>query len=809
MIINSVLLKPFGGLTDNQIDFKPGLNIILGPNETGKSTIYRAIQNGLFKRTDLRKNSLEYKDDILANIPIGGDVAYVEISFNIKDKLYKIRRQWGTTVESKLILPDGAVISSENEIQRLMDNLLPAKEGTFKSVLMTYQTGLSTTIEILRDKHQETLYTLGDILRRSILETGGVSVDALKKVIEKNYDDYLGRWNIVSEMPEGGRDITNPWKVGAGKIAKAYYDKEEIELRLEKARSIEKQIDELNEAINKLNSETKQKDTFVNDNKSLVESISKRKSIESEMETHDLKILNYKEAMKKWPVLESELKKLNDSIGPLKIELKELSEEKEKAEKNEKNRKLFEKYESVKKKDDKLIREKGKIDKIPKLSFDDLKGIQKVKNQIEQLEAALRAGQLSLIFTPIEKIELDKQVGMEDKEHCILEPGKEPLKIKAKGKIHLEHSDWTIDVFSGEEDYETLMQNLDESTEIFKELLKQFDVVDIEQAKKVSNQYEAQLIEIKNAENNLKEELDDMSFDDLEGRIKEIGEIKETKPLHEITEKIAEKKGMLGTNQEKIHEKEEDLKKFEKQYQDQDNLITVLTEETTVKKKLEKELGKLPKLPSDLEDPDEFVQEYESTKNELEDLKEENWNKQFKIALIESSAPEESAQELEREYHEKNDIFQKVLKKGKSISLIKEKLDHLLESIDSNTYESLQSDLEVYIKKMTNDKYAKVAMDESLPEGFIRSDGSKIPYSFLSIGTKDVLALSIRLAIAKYFLRGSPGVLIMDDPLVDMDPERQQTASKVLNEFAKEKQLILFTCHPSHAQLFGGNRIEL
>ena len=110
---------------------------------------------------------------------------------------------------------------------------------------------------------------------------------------------------------------------------------------------------------------------------------------------------------------------------------------------------------------------------------------------------------------------------------------------------------------------------------------------------------------------------------------------------------------------------------------------------------------------------------------------------------------------------------------------------------------------------MTNNKYAKVAMDESLPEGFIRSDGSKIPYSFLSIGTKDVLALSIRLAIAKYFLRESPGVLIMDDPLVDMDPKRQQTASKVLNEFAKEKQLILFTCHPSHAQLFGGNRIEL
>ena len=58
----------------------------------------------------------------------------------------------------------------------------------------------------------------------------------------------------------------------------------------------------------------------------------------------------------------------------------------------------------------------------------------------------------------------------------------------------------------------------------------------------------------------------------------------------------------------------------------------------------------------------------------------------------------------------------------------------------------------------------------------------------------------------------------MDDPLVDMDPERQALAAAVLARFAARQQLIVFTCHPSHAEILGAakqggkpaaNRIEL
>ena len=48
MILKNIALTPFGGLTDARLNFKPGLNVIHGPNEAGKSTIFNALQRVLF-----------------------------------------------------------------------------------------------------------------------------------------------------------------------------------------------------------------------------------------------------------------------------------------------------------------------------------------------------------------------------------------------------------------------------------------------------------------------------------------------------------------------------------------------------------------------------------------------------------------------------------------------------------------------------------------------------------------------------------------------------------------------------------------
>jgi exonuclease SbcC len=62
--------------------------------------------------------------------------------------------------------------------------------------------------------------------------------------------------------------------------------------------------------------------------------------------------------------------------------------------------------------------------------------------------------------------------------------------------------------------------------------------------------------------------------------------------------------------------------------------------------------------------------------------------------------------------------------------------------------------------------------------------------------------------MAELFLGEGQGFLVLDDPLVDLDPQRQRHAAAVLSEY--RHQMVIFTCHPAHAELLAtGNRIEL
>jgi exonuclease SbcC len=63
--------------------------------------------------------------------------------------------------------------------------------------------------------------------------------------------------------------------------------------------------------------------------------------------------------------------------------------------------------------------------------------------------------------------------------------------------------------------------------------------------------------------------------------------------------------------------------------------------------------------------------------------------------------------------------------------------------------------------------------------------------------------------MASHFLEGMSGFLVLDDPMVDLDLERQQLAADVLKDFAQGCQMIVFTCHPAHAALLSETPVEL
>ncbi len=106
--------------------------------------------------------------------------------------------------------------------------------------------------------------------------------------------------------------------------------------------------------------------------------------------------------------------------------------------------------------------------------------------------------------------------------------------------------------------------------------------------------------------------------------------------------------------------------------------------------------------------------------------------------------------------------------------------------------------------RVTDGRYTRLATRENGID-VLGSDGSRLDAAALSRGTAEQLYLCLRLALASEFGRLSvPLPLVMDDVLVNFDPERAALAAQVVLEATAGNQILLFTCHPETVELLRG-----
>jgi len=104
---------------------------------------------------------------------------------------------------------------------------------------------------------------------------------------------------------------------------------------------------------------------------------------------------------------------------------------------------------------------------------------------------------------------------------------------------------------------------------------------------------------------------------------------------------------------------------------------------------------------------------------------------------------------------------------------------------------------------VTQGRYERIVQDENARDIAVldRRSGRR-PVDALSRGTAEQLYLCIRLALASEFAaRSEPLPFVMDDVLVNFDPERARAVAEVVADFARSHQVLAFTCHPSTRDL--------
>jgi len=110
---------------------------------------------------------------------------------------------------------------------------------------------------------------------------------------------------------------------------------------------------------------------------------------------------------------------------------------------------------------------------------------------------------------------------------------------------------------------------------------------------------------------------------------------------------------------------------------------------------------------------------------------------------------------------------------------------------------------ELFFRTITNGRYQAIVAphgEENIE--VVGANGSRYQLDMLSRGTGEQLYLSLRFGYIQEFGRRSrPLPVVMDDILVNFDPQRARASINTIMELANRNQILFFTCHPETVAL--------
>lgn len=155
MLFTKLKLNYFGRFINREIELKPGINLICGDNEAGKSTIHTFMKGMLFGIERLRGRGSASKEDIYTKyLPWDYPGAYSgSMDILVGDKEYRLQRSFHANDKSFTILE----LSTGREMklkEELISELIPGlTESAFRNTISIEQLKAQTDAELAAQVH--------------------------------------------------------------------------------------------------------------------------------------------------------------------------------------------------------------------------------------------------------------------------------------------------------------------------------------------------------------------------------------------------------------------------------------------------------------------------------------------------------------------------------------------------------------------------------------------------------------------------------------------------------------------------------
>ncbi len=208
----------------------------------------------------------------------------------------------------------------------------------------------------------------------------------------------------------------------------------------------------------------------------------------------------------------------------------------------------------------------------------------------------------------------------------------------------------------------------------------------------------------------------------------------------------------------------------------------------------QKELTKLLSFkmaPIDLQKLESQVSQLQKQKAELESDKS-GLEKFFEYSDVDTdqlAAVDEQLKWLEQEA----EFWER---KKKVYDITRETLEEAYKQALARAATVLEKELGKYISTITDGRYSRVEINERDLGIWTYSaeNNERVNVRDLSRATQDQFYISARFALVKLVTEGKKPPMLLDDPFVNFHPKRLKRMIGLLQELARENQILLFTC---------------
>ena len=798
MRLTSIKLHPFGTFRDTSWDLSSKIVVISGPNETGKSTLRQAIFHSLFTPTDLTPARL--RDLISPWFPLpGGDYASITVGIEHNGNHYQLQKRWGSQSASSLTTPDGSELGETKTIAAILEQLCGHNEATYRHVFFTGHDELESTIA----KLAANAFDLRDIrsLAQSGKETAGdVDQRRLEQVLEDRIKSYFSRWDDTRQRPirQNGQEkvIGNEWKQGVGKILTAWYAWQRILEERKTIHSLETEIDAITSQLLAIEEQIKADRNFLTQFGFMRDQLAERRI----MEERKTRLAGETEILKKtfaaWPTAKAAVDAWKTQRNPLIHQVNKLQDELGTARAREQAEGFTANYNAIQAAKNSVSEALEAVGDKSHLDPDTHSRIESLDSEVDRLSHKLAAH--SLTYSIESQSNKSALVTDANKQPAPITLGTDPVIGTASGRVRIEIDGTIITVDSGEENIQTVLENLNTKRESLHQLLKNCKVASVVEAKEQAALHADRTHRLKTKQETYSALLQGKTQEEWDQEFKTLESLPQTRESKSIEQELDALRQSVATSEKELEIHRQNLLAWEEAHTDLETLGEKLLIGQQTLRNTESKLKSLPEVPSGFSSINDFLHSLDSAQERINASSEPRSQLGSQRGTMEGQLGDRRSEDLTEEAEHARLQFDRILEEGNCYKRIEETLARVSPNESDSLDQLSQRITEIFSSISCSD--SQIEFDDTLPSHITRGHVTLSP-DRLSQGARGALAFAIRIALAESYLQSSNGFVMLDDPFVHMDTDRLGQVISILKSFSEKHPVIFFTCHENQASM--------